>query len=464
MTTSLNLPVTRWQGKTVLVLGFGQSGQSAARLLLDLGAEVTIVEEQSTPELVSISEAFSRRGATVVFGGALPATKEVPDLLVVSPGVSTDHAFVRQLMHRKVPVIGELELASWFIQDPIIAVTGTNGKSTTVRLIGDMLQQSGKHIFVGGNLGVPLCEAIERPIKTSREKAYDYLVVEVSSFQLETIHHFHPWIAVLLNITPDHLDRHKTEEKYISAKRRIFERQTSSDWSLVNADDPLVQSCVASTGGSRMTFSRHHPVESGVFVVDHEVRAKVGGREYHVLDEGQVPLRGSHNVENVLAAIGVSLLCGCSQERMVEALQRYSPIEHVLEPVREWRGITFINDSKGTNVDATVKAIQSFQEPLVVILGGQGKGGDFSQLTPYLQKQARGVIVMGEASQAIAQSLGGSVSLRLAETLDAAVKEAVRIAEAGDVVLFSPSCASFDMFRNYRHRGMEFKRIVAELP
>ncbi len=463
MNTAPILPVTQWQGKMVLVLGFGQSGQSAARLLLDLGANVTIVEEQSTPELLSTAEAFSQRGAKIVFGGEYQETKEVPELLVVSPGVSKDHALVQQLVHRKIPVIGELELASWFIHDPVIAVTGTNGKSTTVRLIGEMLQQSGKHIFVGGNLGIPLCEAIQRPINTSKENVYDYVVVEVSSFQLETIHHFHPWIAVLLNITPDHLDRHKTEEQYVSAKRRIFENQTSTDWSLVNADDPLVQSCVVSTGGSRMTFSRHHPVESGAFVANREVRAIVGGREYHLFDDSQVPLRGGHNVENVLAAIGVSLLCGCSQESIGEALQQYSPVEHVLEPVREWRGITFINDSKGTNVDATIKAIQSFQEPLVLILGGQDKGGDFSQLTGYLQKQTRGVIVIGEASNTIAESLGGSVSLTRAETLEAAVKEAARIAEAGDVVLFSPSCASFDMFRNYRHRGMEFKRIVTEL-
>ncbi len=463
MKSSSILPMTEWQGKPVSVLGFGQSGRSAASLLLELGADVTILEERTNEDLVETSQVFLKRGAKVFLGGGFHETVDMGDLLVLSPGVSTDHELVQRALKLSVPVIGELELASWFLEGPIIAVTGTNGKSTTVRLIGAILEQCGKKPFVGGNLGVPLCEAVEKSSKTSDVQEYDFLVVEVSSFQLETIHRFHPWIAVLLNITPDHLDRHKTEEEYISTKRRIFENQQPGDWSLVNADDPIVESCMETARGSRMTFSVSHRVDVGVFLENQAIRARIGGKEFHVIQRDQIPLRGHHNVENVLAAIGVSLLCGCSTEGVANALKRQSGFEHVLEPVRQWRGITFINDSKGTNVDATLKAIKSFHEPLVLIMGGKDKGGDFSRLRESVGVQAKEVILIGEAASQMAAALDFHPAPKFAQSLEKAIAYATLAAVEGDVVLFSPACASFDMFRNYHHRGMEFKRIVKEL-
>ncbi|MDH5297172.1 MAG: UDP-N-acetylmuramoyl-L-alanine--D-glutamate ligase, partial [Nitrospirota bacterium] len=385
------------------------------------------------------------------------------DLLVVSPGVSKDHLLVQEIGQRGIPIIGEIELAGWFLQAPIIAVTGTNGKSTTVRLIGSILQQSGKRAFVGGNLGIPLCEAVPRPTHPSPAPDYEYIVAEVSSFQLETIHRFKPWIAALLNVTPDHLDRHPTQEEYRAAKQRIFENQTSQDWALINVDDPVVKTMALSARSGLCEFSLIQKVKQGVYLEGADIRARMHGKEFSIVRRDALPMRGDHNVANAMAAMSVSLLCGCSVEDMVLALQSTPTFEHALEVVREWQGITFVNDSKGTNVDATLKALHSFEEPLVLILGGKDKGGDFSQLADTIKRQVKGVVVIGEATQKIIQALDQIKPVALAASLEDAVSQAAAFASKGDVVLFSPACASFDMFRNYHHRGLEFKRVVGEL-
>ena len=457
-------PIRHWKGKPVTVFGLGRSGESAANLLLAWGAEVTIVEECVTDEVQQTRDRLLQEGIKVLLGDVAEEGCSRAELVVVSPGVPKEHWVIRNLQKRGVPVIGEIELASWFTEVPIIAVTGTNGKSTTVRLIGAILQQSGKNVFVGGNLGTPLCEAVPRPEAHSMQPGYEWIVAEVSSFQLETIHHFRPSIAILLNVTPDHLDRHPNKDDYIAAKQRIFENQTASDMAVINWDDCEVRS-MASKAPSRMyAFSLKGPVERGLYVDQETIRSRMNGGDVPIMARDQLPLRGDHNVANAMVAIGVGLLCGCSIPDIVQGLQRTPTFEHALEPVREWQGIRFINDSKGTNVDATLKAIQSFQEPLILIVGGKDKGGDFSQLAESIRHGVKHLVVIGEATPKIQAALGSVKPLTVATTLTEAVAQAVRAAVPGDVVLFSPACASFDMFRNYHHRGLEFKRIVGELP
>jgi UDP-N-acetylmuramoylalanine--D-glutamate ligase len=456
-------PVTSWQGKRVTVFGLGRSGRAAADLLLDSGALVTILEEHTSQDFESASVAYGLRGTRVFQGDQVAQGLRDLDLLVVSPGVSKDHALLQEIAQRGIPIIGEIELAGWFLRAPIIAVTGTNGKSTTVRLIGSILQQSGKRAFVGGNLGIPLCEAVPKSTHPSPMPDYEYIVAEVSSFQLETIHRFRPWIAALLNVTPDHLDRHPTQEDYRAAKQRIFENQTIQDWALINVDDPVVRTMALSVRSGVWEFSLTQKVQQGVYLEGGDIRARMHGKEFFMVSRNALPMRGDHNVANAMAAMSVGLLCGCSIEDMVRALQSTPTFEHALEVVREWQGITFVNDSKGTNVDATLKALHSFNEPLVLILGGKDKGGDFSQLADSIKRQVKGVVVIGEATQKILQALDQIKPVALATSLTDAVSQAVAFASRGDVVLFSPACASFDMFRNYHHRGLEFKRVVGEL-
>jgi len=455
--------MSNWKGANVTVFGMGRSGQSAADLLLDQGSNVTLIEEHPRLELEALSHAYEQRGAHICFGENLESALSQSELLVVSPGVPKEHPLLQQARQCNIPVIGEIELASRFIQSPIIAVTGTNGKSTTVRLIGSLLQESGKHVFVGGNLGLPLCEAVPRLSESSTTARYDYVVVEVSSFQLETVQQFKPWISVLLNVTPDHLDRHSTQEEYHAAKQRIFENQSDQDWMIVNVDDPVVKTMALDAKARVCEFSLCHEVAQGMYLDGASIRGRLqGDREINV-HRTDISMRGEHNVANAMAAICVGLLCGCSQEDMVKALKHVPTFEHALESVRTWHGVMFINDSKGTNVDATLKALQSFQESVVLILGGKDKGGDFARLVDALHRGVKSIVVIGEAAPRILQVLEGTVPMSRAMSLEEAVAQASSQAESGDVVLFSPACASFDMFQNYHQRGLEFKRIVQEL-
>ena len=445
------------------VFGMGRSGQSAADLLLDRGSNVTLVEEHPRPELEVLKDTYEQRGARICIGGNLESALSQAELLVVSPGVSKDHYFLQQAHQKNIPVIGEIELASRFLHAPIIAVTGTNGKSTTVRLIGSILQESGKHVFVGGNLGLPLCEAVPKSTDPPQAADYDYIVAEVSSFQLETIQQFKPWIATLLNVTPDHLDRHRTQEQYQAAKRRIFENQTRQDWMVVNVDDPIVAAMSLEAKARLCEFSLRHEVAQGIYLEGEMVRGRLDGKADIVFERNEIPMRGQHNVANAMAAMSVGLLCGCSKEDMVRALQSIPAFEHALESVRTWQGIIFVNDSKGTNVDATLKALESFEEPVVLILGGKDKGGEFTRLLEVIHRGVKGIVLIGEAATRILNALEGSVPMLRATSLENAVSQAVSLASSGDVVLFSPACASFDMFQNYHQRGLEFKRVVREL-
>ncbi len=458
----MKLPISNWKDVNVTILGMGRSGLAAADLLLDVGARVVLVEEHPQSNLEATKADYEQRGAQVQLGDDLLATVHRTDLLVVSPGVPKDHAGVRHVHQQNIPVIGEIELAAWFLRVPIIAVTGTNGKSTTVRLIGAILQASGKQVFVGGNLGLPLCEAVPRSTDPPGRVDYDYIVAEVSSFQLETITYFRPWIAVLLNVTPDHLDRHANQEEYQFAKQRIFENQTPQDWMVINADDPTVKSLADNRMAQEWDFSLRHEVAQGVYLDGSVLRSRISGSREMAFSRESIPIRGDHNVANVMAAMSVGLLCKCSKEEVERALRNIPIFEHALESVGSWEGVTFINDSKGTNVDATLKALESFQEPVVLILGGKDKGGDFTRLRAVIQRSVKHVVVIGEAAPRIQAALEGSVPLYPASSLGEAVAKATSFASSGDIVLFSPACASFDMFSNYHERGLAFKRLVKE--
>ena len=456
------------QDRSVAIIGMGKSGVAASQLLQAVGARVTIADEKEESGLQDRVARLRGGPIRVMTGTALQEALHDVELVVLSPGVPSDHPALETMRDRGVRIVGEIELASWFLEAPLIAVTGTNGKSTTVRLIGAMLEESGKKAFVGGNLGTPLCEAVSRPSASDgpsipSSSPYEFVVAEVSSFQLETIEQFHPWIAALLNLTPDHLDRHPSFGHYRAAKKRIFENQTSCDVAVLNLDDPIVAEMGETLSAAVIGFSLARPLQDGVYLQGHEIKARIRGAETVVAATSEIRLPGMHNLANVMAAVAIGILCGCRLEAIRRALSTFSGLEHALEFVRELRGVKFFNDSKGTNVDATEKALASFDEPILLILGGKDKGGNFAQLRDPVRRKVKRVVVMGEAAPRLAQILKGIKPVSSAGSLSEAVTLAGREAEAGDVVLLSPACASFDMFRNYEERGREFKRIVHQL-
>jgi UDP-N-acetylmuramoylalanine--D-glutamate ligase len=456
------------RGCSAAVLGIGKSGVAASHLLHSVGAQVTIVDEKDESVLVDQIASLRQRAIRVLTGMALQEALHDVDLVVLSPGVPSNHPALRKVRDRGVRIIGEIELAFWFLDVPLIAVTGTNGKSTTVRLIGAMLEESGKKAFVGGNVGVPLCEAVlpasasdwpQLPSTTS----YEFVIAEVSSFQLETIEQFHPWISALLNITPDHLDRHPSLSHYQASKQKIFKNQTVNDVAVLNLDDPIVAGMEGGLSAAVIGFSLVRSLQQGVYLQGHEIKARINGLEMVVVAKDQIRLPGNHNLANVLAAVAIGILCGCPLEAIRRVVSTFPGVEHAMEFVREVRGVKYFNDSKGTNVDATEKALESFDEPLLLILGGKDKGGDFNPLKDLVRRKVKRVFVIGEAAPKLVQVLKEVKPVSLAGSLSEAVTLANREADAGDVVLLSPACASFDMFSNYDERGKVFKRLVHQL-
>ncbi|HET8579457.1 MAG TPA: UDP-N-acetylmuramoyl-L-alanine--D-glutamate ligase, partial [Nitrospiraceae bacterium] len=388
------------------------------------------------------------------------------DLVVISPGVPSDLEALTQARRQGVRVIGELELASWFLKVPILAVTGTNGKSTTVTLVGLLLGQSGKRAFVGGNLGLPLCDAALASYQAGggAETLYDYVVAEVSSFQLETIEHFHPWVAAVLNITPDHMDRYPSLESYVEAKAGIFKNQTTEDFALLGIDDERVAGLQNRMRAKLVSFSRTKPVSQGAYLDGDRVMAIIGQQKEEVCRRDEIRLPGSHNLSNAMAATAIGLLCGCPTDAIRQVLRTFPGLEHALELVRERQGVRFVNDSKGTNVDATIKALESFEEPVLLIAGGRDKGGDFRKLGEPVRRRVKRVLLIGEAASRIREALGDVSCISQAASLRDAVAMAASEARSGDVVLLSPACASFDMFLDYQDRGRQFKELVKALP
>jgi len=447
-------------GKRVAIIGLGRSGLAALRLLLELGARVAVADQKPDSELAVALEGLREGDVEVHGGGAYDSTLIGADLVVVSPGVPVALEPLQRAKASGIRMIGELELASRSLTGKVIAVTGTNGKSTTVTWIGELLRHSGFDPFVGGNLGAPLAEAA---LSSLRGRQWDIVVAEVSSFQLETIESFHPWIGAILNITPDHLDRYPSMAAYAAAKARLFENQTVEDYAVLNADDSWLARPAVVSRGARVLFSRKGPVERGVFLEGDRVISTLRGLHEDMCRVSDLHLRGAHNVENAMAAGAIAVLAGCPLGDIERGLGAFRGLEHVMEVVRVVGGVTYINDSKGTNVDATIKALESLQTPVVLIAGGREKGGDFPGLAVAVRRGAKRVILLGEARSHLRRVLEGVCPITEAGTLMEAVREAAAAAVPGDTVLLSPACASFDMFTDYKDRGRQFKEHVHEL-
>ena len=444
--------------KRVLVVGLGKSGVASALFLKEHGARVTVSDTKSGDELRNEIPALLDHGITVETGGHGERTFREQDLIVVSPGVPVDAPLLQQARSLGEMVIGEIELAAQFLRGPIVAITGSNGKTTTTTLTGEILTAGGVPTLVGGNIGTPAISL------ASRANAETTIVLEVSSFQLETIRTFRPKVAVVLNVTPDHLDRHRTFEAYTDAKARIFENQQGNDFAVLNADDPTCAAMAGRTRAQVFWFSRHKEVEQGAWLREGNIVFRQGEGQREIMLVSEIPLKGAHNLENVLAAICAGALMGCAPEKIRRAVKEFKAVEHRLEFVATIQGVDYYNDSKATNVDATIKALESFPANIHLILGGKDKGSDYSVLNELLQQRVKRVYTIGAAAKKIesqiVSSKSGGVEVVHAETLENALRKANAVAEPGDVVLLAPACASFDQFKSYEHRGQVFKEIV----
>jgi UDP-N-acetylmuramoylalanine--D-glutamate ligase len=448
-------------GKHVLVVGLGKSGVASALFLKAHGARVTVSDTKSGDELRNEIPVLLDHGITVETGGHGERTFRGQDLIVVSPGVPIDAPPLVQARGLGASVIGEIELAAQFLPGPIVAITGSNGKTTTTTLVGEILTAGGFPTLVGGNIGTPAISLAERA------EAETVAVLEISSFQLETVRTFRPKVAVVLNVTPDHLDRHRTFEIYANAKARIFENQQGSDFAVLNADDPTCLAMAPRTRAQVFWFSRQKEVEQGAWVRDANIVFRDAKRQREVLQVAEIPLKGAHNLENVLAAVCAGMVMGCAPDKIRDAVRNFRAVEHRLEFVATINGIDYYNDSKATNVDATIKALESFPANIHLILGGKDKGSDYTVLNDLLRKRVKRVYTIGAAaakieSQIVSSKEGGPEVVH-SQTLENAIRSAHAAAKPGDIVLLAPACASFDQFKNYEHRGQMFKEIVKTL-
>jgi UDP-N-acetylmuramoylalanine--D-glutamate ligase len=441
------------EGKRVLVVGLARTGIATALFCAARGARVTASEGRSEADIAETAAKLRAAGVALELGGHREETFLAQDLIIPSPGVPATMGHLESARAAKIPVWSEIEFASRFLSGRLIAVTGSNGKTTTTSLIAHILENAGVPTIVAGNIGTPL---ISRVTETSDATV---TVAEVSSFQLELIDKFRPNIALLLNITPDHLDRHASLEVYGRAKARLFENQVEADAAILNADDEGPAQ-FAPARPRVFWFSRTKRVARGIFLRDTEIVLRDEGAETVLLRRGDIGLRGEHNVENVLAAAGAAFLAGVSPSAITSGVKSFAGVEHRLEFVAEINGVNYYNDSKATNVDATLKALDAFPGNLIVILGGKDKGGDFTLLREPLRQRAKVALLIGAAAEKIASQIQGAVRIESIGTMERAVSQAAEIAKAGDTVLLAPACASFDQFHNFEHRGRVFKQRV----
>lgn len=445
------------QDKRVLVVGLGKSGVASALFLKSRGARVTVSDSKPEAELRDEILLLLEHGITVETGGHGDRTFRGQDLIVVSPGVPVDAPQIVQARNLGEPVIGEIELAAQFLAGSIVAITGANGKTTTTSLAGEIVAAGRLSTLVGGNIGTPAISFVDQAGPAT------WTVLEVSSFQLETIVEFRPRIAVILNITPDHLDRHKTFANYISAKARVFENQRADDFTVLNADDPTTAGLSDRTRAQLFWFSRKKEVEKGAFVRGTHIYFRDGHSEREIMTLAELPLKGAHNLENVLAGVSIGVLAGCQPEQIRQAVRNFKAVEHRLEFVAKVAGVDYYNDSKATNVDATIKALESFPANIHLILGGKDKGSDYTVLNELLRQRVKRVYTIGAAAAKIESQIQGAAEIEHSETLENAVRRASESAVPGDVILLAPACASFDQFQSYEHRGRAFKETVHSL-
>lgn len=444
------------QGKRVLVVGLARTGVATSLFSAGYGASVTATDEKPEAELAETAARLRAVGVQLELGAHSLAAFLEQDLIVVSPGVPAKLPPLELARARGIPVWSEIELAWRFLRGKLVAITGSNGKTTTTSLVAHILKTAGIATLVGGNIGVPLLALVESSTDAS------VTVAEISSFQLESIQEFHPEIGVMLNLTPDHLERHESFEAYAAAKMRMFENQLERDAAVLNADDAEITKRMPARPHIYW-FSRRKRVAEGAFVRDDDIIFRADGTESVVARRSEVPLRGEHNLENVLAACAAAYLAGAPASAIMNGVKTFCAVEHRLEFVARIGGVEFYNDSKATNVDATLKAIEAFRGPLVVILGGKDKGSPYTPLREPLRQRGRLALLIGAAAEKIAAGLEGAIPFEHAGTLDRAVKLAMERARAGDVVLLAPACSSFDQFEDYEHRGRVFKQLVAQL-
>ncbi|MGA9120422.1 MAG: UDP-N-acetylmuramoyl-L-alanine--D-glutamate ligase [Bacteroidota bacterium] len=447
-------------GKKVSVLGAARSGRAVAALLQSKGARVFVSDLAPVERMAEAVAEFTSRNIDFEFGGNTGRILET-DLLVMSPGVPSDSPLVREAIARRILVASELEVASWFCRGSIIAITGTNGKTTATTLTGKILEDAGLKTLVGGNIGTAFAQLVD---KTERDSK---VVLEVSSFQLDHAIDFRPRVSVLLNITPDHLDRYDHSfEKYSDAKARIFLRQRKGDTLVYNADDPEAKRQVIGKAPKEVAllpFSVTQRLEEGAWVENGHLVTAFGGKKSVIVPVGKIGIPGIHNLSNAMAASLAGLVSGAPAGPLGKTLERFKGVEHRLEFVRELRGVKYVNDSKATNVDSVWYALQSYDGPIVLILGGRDKGNDYTRLHDLVRNRVRAIVAIGESAGKVVKAFEGIRSAETAESMEDAVDLCTQRAHPGDVVLLSPACASFDWFDNYEHRGMVFKNIVMAL-
>ena len=447
-------------GKKVLIIDAARSGIAAAKFLTARGAVVALNDQKPLDKWSEAALALKALGVGLIPGEPPSWLLDQLEVVVVSPGVPANIIPIRYAERAGAEVIGEVELAFRYLKGRTVGITGSNGKTTTTSLIGELLRDAGMTVQVGGNIGQALISMVDSSTDDG------WTVVELSSFQLETIKQFHPTIAVVLNVTPNHMDRYETFTDYAAAKHRIFMNQTPSDFAVLNADDPTVSSWASGLRAQVKQFSVRKELNEGVFLRGDELIARSGDGERVVLRANEMKLRGLHNVENVAAAIAAGIAAGADIDIMRETVKQFNPVEHRLEFVTELRGVKFYNDSKATSVDATLKALEAFageQGKVVLILGGRGKKAPYAPLADLVRTKVRKLVLIGEDAETIASELGESASFEQASDMRDAVKRSFAAAEKGDVVLLAPACASFDMFDSFEHRGKAFKGEISDL-
>ena len=444
------------RGKRVLVVGLARTGVATAQFCAAHGAKVLATDTRSESEIGEATKSLRAAGVQLELGGHNEKTFLDQDLIVASPGVAADAPLLQIARAKGVTIWSEIELADRFLKGRMIGITGSNGKTTTTSLIAHLLKTAGVPTILAGNIGTPLISQVEQ----SNDKTIT--VAELSSFQLELIDTFRADISVFLNLTPDHLDRHHTLEAYGAAKARIFENQTKSDRAVVNADDPATRPYVP-TKSQVFWFSRKQRIAQGTFIRENEIVFRQDGKDEVVLRLEDIPLAGAHNVENVLAAVAAARLAGAEAAEIARGVRSFTGVEHRLEFVAEIGGVRYYNDSKATNVDATLKALDAFPGRILIVLGGKDKGSDYTVLQKPLREKAILALLIGAASEKIEKQIAGSLAIERAGTIQRAVEIASHAARPGDVVLLAPACASFDQFENYEHRGRVFKDLVHQL-
>jgi UDP-N-acetylmuramoylalanine--D-glutamate ligase len=453
--------VDRIKGRKVSIIGMARSGVAAAELVQQLGGSPFVSDVLPRQKLDEVLSRLEQSGIPFEYGGHTERVLDC-DYIILSPGVPSKVDIIQQAAQAGLPIFSEIELAYWVCRGSILAITGSNGKTTTTALLGEICAASGRPTVVAGNIGTPFSQVARQVPEQG------LVVLEVSSFQLERIEQFAPLASVLLNLTPDHLDRYDSFESYCAAKYRLFENQTPDQFAIINADDPVTMTYKNNFAARRLFFSINEPKTSdrpipGVFTRGERLIGRLDGEEIDIIDVHRIRIPGPHNLANAAAASAAALVAGIPPGVIASALESFPGVEHRLEPAGEIGGVRFVNDSKGTNVDAVVVALHSMTGKVNLIAGGRDKGGDFTQLLPAAQGKVEHLILVGEAKDKIFQQLGRHIPVVMAATMEDAVRKAFDLSHPGYTVLLSPGCASFDMYRNYEERGRDFKAIVHKL-